>query len=238
MLTAYIFILTFSAWLAAYGLLRVAQRLMRMTSAPLRLSEGGFALVCAILFLVVVGAPAAMLVGVILLALHHLVNTRYYLPRLAVRGIPFLAVVMAVGSGTVPAVIGVPQPLIQALMVAILFAIIWLSPRTPSDLAGASIGWLGGLFPTLLAPLWGAPSFLAIDSALIAAALLGALMAAPHHASSGVARAPFALLIGWLMLAPAAHGFLIFSILSMLIYGAALAYARPSFAHGHRHATS
>jgi hypothetical protein len=238
MITVYIFILTFSAWLGAYGLLKVGQRITLLISRTLRLPAGLFALACVTLFLVVVGAPASLLVGVILLALFHFMNTLYYLPKLAQWGIPFLAALLAVGGGGVPVVAGLPQPLVQAAMLALLMAIVWGSARTPTELAPASAGWLACLFPVLLAPLFGAPSFLALDSALIAAALLGALMAAPADARMSIARAPFALLIGWLMLQPAAHGVAWASALGLLIYGVFLLAQRPTRAIGTPHAAA
>jgi hypothetical protein len=53
-----------------------------------------------------------------------------------------------------------------------------------------------------------------------------------------IARAPFALLIGWLMLQPAAHGVAWASALGLLIYGGFLLGQRPTSATGTPHAAA
>lgn len=61
------------------------------------------------------------------------------------------------------------------------------------------------LLPLLITPLIGAPSWVALDSALIAASLLGAAQARGVEAPLGRALLPYAWLIGWLAVTAIIH---------------------------------
>jgi hypothetical protein len=61
------------------------------------------------------------------------------------------------------------------------------------------------LLPLLVTPLMGAPSWVALDTALIAASLLGAAQARGVEAPLGRALLPYGWLIGWLGLTAAMH---------------------------------
>jgi len=71
MVTGYILVLAFSAWLVAYGLMRVLGRLARMLTLPVA-PAGAVSLGVALMFLVVVGAPGwLVLLALLVAALLH-----------------------------------------------------------------------------------------------------------------------------------------------------------------------
>lgn len=142
MITAYILILAFSAWLITRGLVLVAARLVTMTQQPLPLQPANIALVVSLAFLIVVAAPPWVLL---------------------------LAIVAAFAARRL-AVLCVNSPF-------------------------AWHGVLLALLPLIAAPLLGAPSWLAVDAAMIAAALLGALSSRSAPTPMGVAFPAFIALI-------------------------------------------
>ena len=142
MITAYILILAFSAWLITRGLVLVAARLVSMTQQPLPLQPANIALVVSLAFLIVVAAP----------------------------------------------------PWVLLLAIAAAFA----ARRLTVLCVNSPFAWHGvllALLPLIAAPLLGAPSWLAVDAALIAAALLGALSSRSAPTPMGVAFPAFLALI-------------------------------------------
>lgn len=105
---------------------------------------------------------------------------------------------------------------IIALLVAIGFLVAAAAPAWVMVIALALIAfppvramptllpWVAipiALIPLSLTPLLGAPSWVALDSALLAASLLGAAQARGVEAPLGRALLPYGWLIGWLLIA-------------------------------------
>lgn len=142
MVTSYILILVFSAWLMSSGLTLVAGRILRMTHYSLPALPSLIALLTAVGFLTVVAAPGWLMVATLASLLL------------------FSKLALPLPSGQLP----------------------WLIV-------------LLALVPLLLAPLFGAPSWLAIDAALIAASLLGVRLTSRTRPELGAAFPSFLLLI-------------------------------------------
>ncbi len=238
MITSYLLILCLSAWLMAYLLLRLMDRLARLLKHPLAAAPAGVVALCSTLaFLVVAAAPAPVIVGALLLLGGQFLARQHYLPPVALWGIPLLAAALAASSVTLPAVAGAP-PLLRVGVAALgLYTIALGGARLPSSLTLGAAGLLLTLLPLLAAPWLGAPSFLALDVALIGSALLGALMACGGAASLGLARAPFGLLCGWLMLVAVSHGAWVPAAISLLVYAACIAYGLSRTDHDDPHAS-
>ncbi|MDX2094947.1 MAG: hypothetical protein SFW64_03305 [Alphaproteobacteria bacterium] len=226
MMTAYILVLCFSTWLVVYGLTQLAQRLTRRWgAAPLLLAAPGIVLPL-LGFLTVVAAAPAMLVAATLVLFSELFFARrhYRGPTPLRTGALLLAALLAVSTQSFPPGL-LPAPAWQALALAALAGMLWLAKYIPTPLEPASGGFLLVLLPLLLTPLvFGAPAFVALDSALVASSLLAALMAASGNMAVAALRAPLALITGWLMLAAATHGAWAGALLSLLIYGALVVY--------------
>lgn len=142
MITAYILILAFSAWLITRGLVLVAARLVTMAQQPLPLQPASIALIVSLAFLIVAAAP----------------------------------------------------PWVLLLAIATAFA----ARRIPVLCVNAPFAWHGVLFallPLIAASLLGAPSWLAVDAAILAAALLGALSSRSAPTPMGVAFPAFVALV-------------------------------------------
>lgn len=142
MITAYILILAFSAWLVTRGLVLVAARLVTVVQQSLPLQPASIAFVVSLAFLVVAAAPA----WVLLLAIAAAFLARSH------------------------SVLCVNSPF-------------------------AWHGVLLALIPLIAAPLLGAPSWLAVDVALVAAALLGAIPSRGDLSPMGAAFPAFLTLI-------------------------------------------
>jgi hypothetical protein len=149
MITTYIFILTFSAWLMAFILSFLAGRLTKAASLPLAHAHGVIALVVAVGFLIAAAAPGwVMVVALVLMAVPPLRSLPIFLPWMLI-----------------PA----------------------------------------ALLPLLITPLMGAPSWVALDSAILAASILGAAQARGVESPLGRAALPYAWLVGWLTVSALMH---------------------------------
>lgn len=124
MITSYILILAFSAWLITAALVVSGVRICRAMDRTIIVPAPSIALGVALAFLVVVAAPGWLVV----IALITAIATHKH------RLLPFTSIAS------------------------------WFIA-------------LGALIPMILAPVLGAPSWLAVDAAIIAASLLGALIA-------------------------------------------------------------
>jgi len=142
MVTTYILILTFSAWLLAFGLSFLAGRLTKAASLPFTHAHGVIALVVAVGFLVAASAPGWVMVV-----------------ALALMAVP-------------------PMRSLPTLLPWVIIPI--------------------ALLPLLITPVMGAPSWVALDSAILAASLMGAAQARGVESSLGRALVPYGWLIGWL----------------------------------------
>ena len=143
MVTTYILILAFSAWLMAFGLSFLAGRLTKAASLPFTHAHGVISLVVTVGFLIAAAAPGWVMV-------------------------------MALALMAVPPLRSLPT----------------LLPWVIIPIA---------LLPLLITPLMGAPSWVALDSAIMAASLLGAAQARGVDSPLGRALVPYGWLIGWLI---------------------------------------
>lgn len=225
MISSYILILCFSAWLSAYLLLRVNARFCAVVGPRAAVPPGVIALVSALAFLIVVAAPASMIVGALILTIAQIVALRHEIAAPARWAIYLLASAFAAASISFPTLAGIQPLALQALAGVVLLGISIAATRLPESLSASSLCLLVPTLPLLVAPLLGAPSYVAIDVALIASALLGAAYATKIRGSIGLARQPFALILGWLVLETAARGAWIAAALSLLLYAGAFAYA-------------
>jgi hypothetical protein len=230
MITAYILVLGFSAWLLATLLLYVTKRFGKLFGNPLLISTGFVLLVPLLGFMVVVAAPAGVLVGCVLLAGSHLTRAGGYLPTIARFGVPVVAALLAGMHLVMPTIPQAPPIALHLIAMFVLFGCAVSADRLPSRLAPASFSLLAAALPLVAAPLFGAPSYLALDVLILASVLMGANMASAGNASVAIARQPFGLILGWLAIAAAVHGAWIPAVLTLLIYGGSIAMelARPS----------
>ncbi|MES2984251.1 MAG: hypothetical protein V4735_03585 [Pseudomonadota bacterium] len=230
MISSYVIVLCLSAFFAAYAFTRTGMRIAVLLGVKSAVPEGIYALLAAIAFLVVVAAPATLLVSTLLLLGTGLIGLRNYLPPIARWGVPLLAALLSLSPSTMPAIAHVPQVFVQCLALVALFGLVMSATRLPDNLQQSGLGLLLALLPPTLAPLLfaSAPSFLALDAVLIAASLLGVLLARRQGGRLGLARAPLVLLLGWLMIQCVVHGAWPCALASLCLYGIALSRFLPS----------
>ena len=226
MVLAYIIILLLSTVLTAWASLRVAHRLGALFNKPDFVPAGLFAVVSSIAFLTVVGAPAKLLVGAVLLVGVGLAYHQSFLPNIARWGVPFIAVMLGLSTITLPVVGHIPPVALLAAAMLVWFGLTLGAEYTPDDAKAGSIALIIALIPLMASPfVFHAPSHIALDAGLISAGLLGLLAAYRSNDLLGVARAPLTLLLGWLLLEAASHGAWVASIVSLLAWCGAIAYA-------------
>ena len=223
MVTSYILVLGVSAWLLAALLIYVSKRFGKLFGNPLLISPGFVLLLPLLGFLVVVAAPASMLVGCVLLAGSHLTRAGGFVPGIARWGVPLIAALLATAHVSPPVIGHLPPVALQLGALLLLFLYALAADRLPKQLAPMSLASLVCLLPLIAAPLLGAPSFIALDALLLASVLLGANMAAIGTASAAIARQPIGLLLGWLCVTAATQGGWIPAVISLLLYGVSIA---------------
>ncbi len=229
MITSYIIVLALSGWLVAFLLTYVAKRFGKLFGNPLLISPGFVLLLPLLGFLVVVAAPATLLVGCLLLAGSHLTRASGHLPPIAQWGVPLITAILVATHLTLPVIPRVPPLALDAAAMFVLFAYAWSAEHLPARLAPASMPVLAAALPLIATPFFGAPSFIAVDIVILASILLGTNMVAAGNASVAIARQPFGLILGWLTVVAATHGAPIPAAVSVLVYGACLArsFAQP-----------
>jgi len=233
MITSYILVLAVSACLASMGLTYVSQRVNQLFGRASFIPAGLGWVLSMLGFLVVVAAPAPVLVGGVALIGASMLQTAGYLPPLARWGVPFVVAALAASTLSLPAIPGVPTPALYCVALAVLFGLIHIGNKIPEDMATTSLSALAMSAPLLFAPLLGAPAFLAVDSMIIASALLGAcLVMRALDVSVALVRPPRMLLLGWMMLTSAAHGAWAPATISLLVVAGVVAYglSRQPFA--------
>lgn len=221
MVALYIPVLCISAWLAAYALLRVADRFYKLLGLRYALPAGIFVLLSTLAFLVVVAAPAPVIIGAILLACMQM---KHMLPPIAHWGVPLVAAMLTAATVPLPAIANLPPMVLQCLALAGIFTITMAGYKLPDSFMPCSSGLLLTLLPLLAAPFLGAHSSVALDVGLIASAILGAAMATGAHATMGLARLPLALITGWLMIEASAGTGFIAAAVSLLVYAGVITF--------------
>lgn len=235
MVTSYILVLCISVWLFTYGLSDVAQRATRLFGPGASVPPALCVMLPLLAFLMVVAAPAPVLVAALLLLLMDSFAVRLPTPwRLGVMAVLCL---LAASSVHYPPVAGVPFALILMGAAAGLMALVAAATHLSPQAETLSISTAAFLLPLLVAPFMAAPGAIALDVALSLSALLGGVMALKAPAGMGPARAPLVLITGWMVLEASVHGAWISAALCLGAYGAALAYGlmRSSFV-GETHA--
>ena len=225
MITSYILVLGFSAWLLATALLYVAARFGKLFGNPLLVSAGFVMLLPLLGFMVVVAAPAPVLVGCLLLAGAHLTRRGDHLPAIARFGVPVIAALLASMHLPMPVIDHAPVVALHVLAILALFGFALGGAYLPARLAPGSTALLLTALPLLAAPFFGAPSFIALDVLILASVLMGTVMVASPLASMNIALQPIGLLLGWLILVAATHGAWITALASLLVYAGSIGYA-------------
>ena len=225
MITSYILILCLSVWLAVMALAYVGGRLHRVLKGATAFPDGISLLGPVLVFLVVVAASPSMLVGCALLAGAHLTRSGAHLPRIARFGTPIIASLLALSTLPIVAIGPVPATAVYAIAALVMVAMLIMADRLPASVTLGGTGLLLSLLPLIAAPLMGAPSYIALDIALVASGLLAAQMSAVEGAQLRLARQPLVLILGWLMVEAALHGAWVPTMVSLLVYGAFVAYA-------------
>jgi hypothetical protein len=223
MITSYILILCLSTWLFVAGLAFASTRLAKLLGAKARLSPTLCIMLPILAFLVVVAAAPAMLVGTTLLLLAHTMAGDH--TRLLMRvGTPAFAALLAASSLHVPDVANLPPAPLIGASAALLMAMAFAANYQPATIGTTSIATLAALLPLLAAPFLHAPAFIGLDIALVASGLLAGLMTLAHTLPFTAARAPLALITGWLVLTAAFAGAWVPALLSGLIFAGTIAY--------------
>lgn len=236
MVSAYIVILCLSTFLAAWAAARIALRIIAMLRLSIDPPLGLFATVAAILFLTVVGVPAMVLVGAIILVIGSVLAARHPLPRTAQLGIPCIAVMLGHATLALPSALPLSPLAASAAIIVAWVGFTFSSRALPPSSRVGSLGIIACLAPMLAAPLlFPAPDWLAIDSLLIAAAFAGIAVIRPATPSLAMAYPSCAFLLFWLLLQAALHGAWPLALISLLAWILAIAYAtlRPTVSGPH-----
>jgi hypothetical protein len=231
MVTTYILVICLSAWLIAFGMALVARRFVAVLGPKAVISPALCILLPMLSFLAVVAAPPAVLMAALVLLLYALVvgvRTVAVGVRVAV---PVMAAALAATNVTMPALANVPAAAMMGVAFLWLAATGVVSLRAPDQASGLTRGYLLALLPLIAAPLMGAPSFIALDVAIIASCLLAGAMALPPYSPMAAARAPLGLILGWLILAAALGGAWLPALVSALAYAGSIAYGSTRFTH-------
>jgi hypothetical protein len=226
MVAVYIIILCFSTLFAAWVMSRASQRFAGLISREAALIPVGvFAAVTVIAFMVVVAVPATVLVGALLLLAVSHAHARLYWPPVTYWGGLAIAVLLGLSGLHFPSIPHLPMAVLMGVAMIGWYAIAASGDHAPNDLPGGTLGFIAACVPLAAAPLFFAPSSIALDSALILCALLGTLVAGRATDTLGGARMPLAYLLGWLMIEAALRGAWPCAVISILAWAAAIAYA-------------
>ena len=226
MLIVYIIILLLSTALVSGMSLRLAHRVGGLFNTPDLVPAGFFTVIAMLAFLTVVTAPPALLVGVLVLVGFLLVRPPLFLLPM-VRWAALIAVAMLGVSILIFPTIAMIPPLALMVCAGILLALFMGSSfHAPDDAKTGAVAFIAALLPLLVSPLvFPTPHHIALDAGLMIAAWVGLMAAYRAGDRLGMARAPLALLLGWLMLATAVYGAWVCSLVSVLAWCGAIAYA-------------
>ncbi|MEJ0010890.1 MAG: hypothetical protein WDN72_10765 [Alphaproteobacteria bacterium] len=222
----------FSAWLGGFVLMRLRRRLAPLfgfESFPL----GPVVALPAIAFLMVVQAPAPVLVGALLLAFAGWRYDHRPFSLATASAVTLLAIALGLFG-----LHGYPELPIPFAVVAAACGLVWLviavsASEAPRGFARFALVTILALMPLAAAPLLAdVPDFLPLDVAILSAALLGVLMLAPAAARAGTGlSAPFAFLFGFLVLRTLSLGGWPFALGALLVWGGGLVFAHKGDAH-------
>jgi hypothetical protein len=222
---SYILILCASTAFLAWAVAMAATRAVTLFGGPQKISHGSIALCCTIAFLVVVGAPAAILISALtLLATPALTRILASAPLLHY-GVPALAAAIGLSGLPLAAMGGLPVILIGALVAAMLLAITLSSTLLPESYTQSALCLTAPLLPLCVAPLFSSASYLTVDALLLIASLLATTRAHAAGASLGAARPALAFLVAAFIAMAALTGAWLAALVSLGAWGGALAYS-------------
>ncbi len=228
MLMVYTLILCVSALLMAWAAVRVARRVLPMLGLPVRV--GACVLVPATSFLMVLGAPAPMLMGAILIFVVLTMRAR----RHDVVLVPVLLMLAAVliGMTGLHAPTATYLSALPAVSVSAAAGLLWFCLTGSAMFASASARMF--LYGTLasVAVLGGAPLLvpatlpIAQDAAIFGCALLGVLLAGGGGFSIGLAgRLGVGFILAYLQLAALWQGAWVAGLASIAVWVVAIGWS-------------
>ncbi len=225
MIAAYTIILCLSAWIFSYGMAMTGQRVGQLFQRPTMLPAALSMLLPAIAFLAVVGAKPAALMGALALLFYGFFTQSSARPHPVWHyGLPLTLALWVASSVTFAPSEHIPTLALYFVAWVGVAALTLGAPFLPKEAPVFTLASLAILVPLLIAPLMGMASFVALDVAILISCLMGSFMVTGAHRSYAVATRPFMLITAWLILAAFAHGAWIAGLISLLAYGAALAY--------------
>ena len=225
-LAFYSVILPCSALLVAWALARGMILFSRASGIAAPLTPGAIALLITLGFLIVVSAPPALLTACSAILILGIYAARFPTSALAQQGLLLLAVIAAVLHWSFPPLFGLPPFAVMGIAALLWYGMTLSGTFLPNTPPAATLTLLPALLPLILAPvIWQAPGYFALDATVWLAACLGVWMAYPMFAASEPAGRASAFLLGGLLLLAALNGVWIAALISLLAWGATLAYA-------------
>ena len=222
MIAVYIFIICFSAGLAAWAGLRLWQRVKPLLGNP-QGHSGSCAVLPVIAFLIVVGAPASVLLGALASLLIVMLNP-HAMQSVTMRIVWAAAMVgLALIFITPPQakLFGVvPLPVLYGASFVIWVGVIFAWVQTAKPLQSFALIVIFTCLPLAFTPLLiHKTSSVATDAAIIASAWLGALLVAKFHDMSGIAaQLAMAVILGYLQITAIWQGAWIAGGLSIAVW--------------------
>ena len=221
MVSLYAVILIVSSAIVALSATRISGRLHSLFGFTSSALAGSIALWCTVAFLTAIAASPAMLTAAAVLWLCTRTPVAARIPTFAQWAIPMLLAAWVAGTHPLPE-LPVPPALALAGVALLLFICIALG-RPHAGAPAAPIIVLS-LLPVIGATAMGGPTYLALDSGIVAAALLGTALAASPM-TLGRTLPAWGMVIGWLLLQPALHGIWVASIAGLALYVPGMLYA-------------
>ena len=228
MVTLYILVLCFSALLGVWAVVRLSRRIMPMLNK--RPGTGAGIFFPSVMFLTVVIAPPAVLVGSLLAAGLVMWRSLRHLSPVALLVIAFAAVLVGM-IGLRPATAGylaALPPLVAMAGAGLLwFALTVAAPFGSVRGSVFSYGALASLAAIAASPLQVASTHpLTLDAAIIASAFIGALLAGGGRLETHAAtRIGIGFLIAYLQVAALWQGAWITGLASIALWAGAIALA-------------
>ena len=221
MMGLYSVILAFSTFVASLLGTRILLRLLQ--ELDFQPAHAQLAVILsAIGFLTVVSLPAGILLAALVLVLQGLLAIRINLSKGILQLLTLAAILLAlVGIHQSPG--SWPAPLadwmILPLAGLLLFALLAGVGRSSLSFNQASLIAISALVPISLAPLFfsAAHSSLALDTAIINAALIGGLIVLPQQSASSHFKLPLVALVGYAAIQTAHYGAWPLALVSLAI---------------------
>ena len=222
MIATYIFIICLSAVLASWAGLRLWQRVMLLLGNR-QTHSGSCAIIPALAFLMVVGAPGSMLFFALASVAFSIVAPRMFNAVEWRTGWVALAVGVALAFMPTPTTVGgLPLSAIYGGSFALWLAIAFSSAVAPNSLSRFAGVVIASCVPLAATPfLLHHTSSVATDAAILSSAWFGILLIARFNQLTGSgAQLATALVLGGLQITAISQGAWIAGIVSILVWGA------------------